>query len=385
ARAPSHGLQSRREPAEDPWQMGGLGVDQQHREPALVPQRHGVGAAQVSHHALRDGRCRGLAVARRRRFDREADQPDAVAQPLRFLDLKIHEKSKHGFVHQPPSAGERTKATRCGHVEVLNPQDRPDLVASSVPRPPHRENISGMEGLRGIRVLVAAKIRETLCADYAAGGNSTPCDLRTIGWFQRCRASNLDQPAGSRSRPFDHRGDEAPSDPRPLAAHHRQLPEKQRFITHAVPQGRQSVAMSVWIRWRLWLLAMSAGACTAGSLALPAHAGVLDASWTAPTMNTDGTRLTDLQSYQLYYGTSSTPCPGGTFLQVTSSTSTPSAGQTVSVRLSNLTPGVTYTVAVTAVDSAGDQSACSLGASATARIDFSLPPAATLNLCVVPR
>src|SRR5215470_8400602 len=142
--------------------------------------------------------------------------------------------------------------------------------------------------------------------------------------------------------------------------------------------------MTVWIRWRLWLLAMSAGACAAGSLTLPAHAGVLDASWTAPTMNTDGTRLTDLQSYRLYYGTSSTPCPGGTFLQVTSSTSTPPAGQTVSVRLSNLTPGVTYTVAVTAVDSAGNQSACSTSASATAQIDFSVTPAGTVNFGGVP-
>ena len=42
-------------------------------------------------------------------------------------------------------------------------------------------------------------------------------------------------------------------------------------------------------------------------------AGVLDASWTAPTTNVDGTPLTDLGTYRVYYSTSATSCPGSIF------------------------------------------------------------------------
>ena len=55
----------------------------------------------------------------------------------------------------------------------------------------------------------------------------------------------------------------------------------------------------------------------------PAHAGVLDASWTAPTTNTDGSALTDLAFYRLYYGTASAPCPASAFAQVPSPTASP--------------------------------------------------------------
>ncbi len=133
--------------------------------------------------------------------------------------------------------------------------------------------------------------------------------------------------------------------------------------------------MSVRIRRHLWLLAAVALWLVAGS----AESGVLDASWTAPTTNTDGTLLTDLQSYRVYYGTTSSPCPGGRFVQVTSSTSSPTLGQTVSVRLTNLVTGVAYTVSVAAVDSTGSQSTCSDTASATAQLDFSVTPPGTLN------
>src|SRR5262245_57810314 len=68
----------------------------------------------------------------------------------------------------------------------------------------------------------------------------------------------------------------------------------------------------------------------------PTIAGVLDASWTAPTTNTDGSALNDLSSYRVYYSTSATPCPGATFFSVASSTSTPPANQTVNLRLTGL-------------------------------------------------
>ena len=38
-------------------------------------------------------------------------------------------------------------------------------------------------------------------------------------------------------------------------------------------------------------------------------AGILDASWTAPTTNADGSPLTDLAFYRVYYGTANPPCP----------------------------------------------------------------------------
>ena len=99
----------------------------------------------------------------------------------------------------------------------------------------------------------------------------------------------------------------------------------------------------------------------------PAVEGVLDASWTAPIANADGSPLTDLAFYRVYYGLTNPPCPGGLFLTVTSSTARPVPHQTVSVRLSGLTLGQLYYAAVTAVNSRGASSSCSTTASARAR------------------
>src|SRR5262249_58581535 len=103
-------------------------------------------------------------------------------------------------------------------------------------------------------------------------------------------------------------------------------------------------------------------------------AGVLDASWTAPTQNTDGSALTDLGSYRVYYSTSATPCPGPTFFSVSSSTTTPPANQGVNFRLTGLATGSTYNVAVTAVDTAGNESACSPAPSAPAPGEITVAP-----------
>ncbi len=111
----------------------------------------------------------------------------------------------------------------------------------------------------------------------------------------------------------------------------------------------------------------------------PGTAGTLDASWTAPTTTTDGTALTDLASFQLYYGTASSPCPGSSSVQVASPTPSPGPGQTISFRLTGLTTGTLYNVAVTAVDANGSQSACSSIASAVARSDFAVSPTGTVN------
>ena len=111
----------------------------------------------------------------------------------------------------------------------------------------------------------------------------------------------------------------------------------------------------------------------------PSTAGILDATWTAPTTNTDGSPLTDLTSYLLYYGSSPSPCPGSSSVQVASPTSSPGPNQTTSFRLTGLTTGALYNVAVTAVDALGNQSACSSVASAVARPDFAVSPTGTVN------
>src|SRR6266436_5851671 len=118
------------------------------------------------------------------------------------------------------------------------------------------------------------------------------------------------------------------------------------------------------MRWRLGLgLALAISLFATNQTV----AGVLDASWTAPTTNTDGTALNDLAIYRVYYGTSTSPCPGPTFFPVASSTSAPPSNQTVNFRLTGLTTGSTYRVAVTAVDTVGNESACSAVASGVAQ------------------
>ncbi len=99
----------------------------------------------------------------------------------------------------------------------------------------------------------------------------------------------------------------------------------------------------------------------------PVSAGVLDASWVAPTTNTDGSPLTDLAFYRLYYGTASTPCPGAFFSEVASSRLSPQVNEIVTFKLTGLSAGARYFAAITAVDSGGLESGCSPVASAIAR------------------
>src|SRR3989454_3710381 len=133
---------------------------------------------------------------------------------------------------------------------------------------------------------------------------------------------------------------------------------------------------------RRWLLGLAlGGSLFAANLIAPnpGSAGVLDASWTAPTTNTDGSALTDLGSYRVYYSTSATPCPGSTFVSVATSTTTPPPNQTVNVRLTGLATGSTYNVAVTAIDMSSNESACSAVASAVAAVEGAVTPTGTLN------
>jgi len=126
------------------------------------------------------------------------------------------------------------------------------------------------------------------------------------------------------------------------------------------------------------------GVFLAVTTAIPAaQAGILDASWTAPTSNVDSSPLTDLSAYRVYYGVSGSSCPGPSYLQVASPTSSPASGTTVNARLTGLTDGSLYYVAVTAVNTSGNESACPTSSSAVARVDFSVSPAATVDFGTV--
>jgi hypothetical protein len=116
------------------------------------------------------------------------------------------------------------------------------------------------------------------------------------------------------------------------------------------------------VRRRLIAALVLAGAmagCAVGK------SGVLDLSWTAPVTNTDGSPTADIASYRVYYGTTPKPCPGGTYVTVPSPPGSP--GQAVTTRLTKLSVGEVYYVAVTAVSSSGAQSGCSAAATNRAR------------------
>jgi len=127
---------------------------------------------------------------------------------------------------------------------------------------------------------------------------------------------------------------------------------------------------------RAWLLSSLLILLGAG---VEAEAGSLSIGWNAPVVNADGTPLTDLASYRVYLGTSAPACPGTPFRTVTSSTTTPPSGQTVSTVVTGLTAGTTYFARITAVDSAGNESTCTPAASGVAQGDFGVTPSASTN------
>lgn len=94
----------------------------------------------------------------------------------------------------------------------------------------------------------------------------------------------------------------------------------------------------------------ASAALPAFSITISAAAGTATLSWTAPTQNTDGSLLTDLTGYTIYYGTSST--------NLSNSISVNSPG-TTSYTVTGLTSGVTYYFAISALNSVGVASALS--------------------------
>ena len=97
-------------------------------------------------------------------------------------------------------------------------------------------------------------------------------------------------------------------------------------------------------------------------------------SWTAPTTNADGTRLTDLASYRVYLATSTPPCPSASFFTVPSPTTAPASGQTMSSLRHGAHRGHDVLRARDRGRYFGNESACSGAASGVAHPDFSVTP-----------
>jgi Divergent InlB B-repeat domain len=111
------------------------------------------------------------------------------------------------------------------------------------------------------------------------------------------------------------------------------------------------------------------------------EAASLSLGWNAPTTNTDGTQLSDLDGYRVYMATSvpAPTCPSSSYIFVASPTSAPSPGAALSYRLASLTAGATYSVAITAVDLGGLESQCTAPVSAQARADITVSPTTAID------
>src|SRR2546425_10698813 len=106
-----------------------------------------------------------------------------------------------------------------------------------------------------------------------------------------------------------------------------------------------------------WLRAAIVALWALPVLACPVRAGVLDATWNAPTTNAGGESVTGLASYRVYYGTSNPPCPTSSFLAVPSIPSAPEPRTGVSFTLTGLVAGTGHFVQVTAPDVRGNERA----------------------------
>ena len=87
------------------------------------------------------------------------------------------------------------------------------------------------------------------------------------------------------------------------------------------------------------LIILSAAASFAGDVIL---------SWSPPVINDDGTDLTDLAGYMIYYGTTS-----GSYIYYAD------IGNEISYQIKDLEEGLTYYFAVAAYDTSGNESAYS--------------------------
>lgn len=98
-----------------------------------------------------------------------------------------------------------------------------------------------------------------------------------------------------------------------------------------------------------------------------AGSGVLDVSWVAPTTNVDGSPAA-VVSYRVYYSATEPPCLKGRVIALAAPKVplTP-PDQPLGFRLTGLTVGRLYFVAVSAVNIWGTESSCTSAVSARAR------------------
>lgn len=98
----------------------------------------------------------------------------------------------------------------------------------------------------------------------------------------------------------------------------------------------------MWIKSTVLVLFLFAGGW---ALTPSVSAGQAILSWDPPTTNADGSPLTDLSGYRIYYGTSS-----GVYVM------TLDVGSVINSTINNLTDGEIYYFAVTAYDLSGNES-----------------------------
>jgi hypothetical protein len=112
------------------------------------------------------------------------------------------------------------------------------------------------------------------------------------------------------------------------------------------------------------------------SFTVPAQPGFVDIEWDIPTTNADESPLRDLHGHRIYAGASGAACPSANFQVLGTPIQTPEPGGKFQATLTNLNPGATYFVRVSAVDFSGNESACTPELSAVARVDLAATPAA---------
>ena len=93
------------------------------------------------------------------------------------------------------------------------------------------------------------------------------------------------------------------------------------------------------------LCIVSCGGGGGGSTASGAGTGTATLKWSAPTTNADGSQLTDLAGFKIYYGTES-----GSYPQ------TIDVGNVITYQVVNLPKGTTYYFIITAYNNAGVES-----------------------------
>jgi len=121
----------------------------------------------------------------------------------------------------------------------------------------------------------------------------------------------------------------------------------------------------VRLAWPGLTLALALAGCTGG--ASGPGSGVLELSWTPPTTKVDGSPLTDVVGYRIYFGTSRGTCPSGGSFYVDAVRSAAPGTEPVRLMLKGLKVGERYYAALTAVSASGGESACSAETNARAR------------------